>query len=447
MRLLEAHPYPSRLAAWALVATLFLASVLNTIDRSMLNFLVDPVRASLHISDVQISLLQGLSYSVFYVSAGIPLGLIADRFSRIKLLLIGSLLWSAATILGGLAPNFGWMFCARMLVGFGEATVGPCAMPLISDSFAPEKRGRPLSFHLLGGSIASGLAAWGIGWVLQQAPRGIFGHIPGLAHAEPWRIAFVLAGSLGAILVIALACQREPPRRGVAVNASAQMSLKPILAYFRQNWAVFLQIYLAFALFSIAGYGTVNWGVPVLTRQFAMAPGAAVHSLGTIFFFAGAIGALATGQILDTPAISRNPGTKLLLMALLPLGILPAAAMTFAPTAQIAIWALSSLILFSPMLSITMLRSLSELMPNDMRGLSIALMSFAGTLVGSIFGPLLIALCTEHLFHDEHKIGAGVLIIAAPALLLSSLCYAGARRSLTASLASGSTLATIIKES
>jgi MFS family permease len=223
MRQLEAHAYPSRFAAWALVATLFFASILNTLDRSMLNFLVDPVRRSLDISDVQISLLQGLSYSVFYVSAGLLLGLIADRTSRIRLLMIGSFLWSAATVAGGLAPSFAWMFLARMMVGFGEATLGPCAMPLISDSFAPARRGRPLSLHLLGGSIASGLAAWAIGWVIQQAPRGTFAHIPGLAHAAPWRIAFVLAGALGAILVTALACQREPPRRGVAVNGSAHM--------------------------------------------------------------------------------------------------------------------------------------------------------------------------------------------------------------------------------
>jgi MFS family permease len=446
MRQLEAYPYPSRLAAWVLVATLFFASVLNTIDRSMLNFLVDPVRQSLRISDVQISLLQGLSYSVFYVSAGLLLGLIADRTARIRLLMIGSLLWSAATIAGGLAPTFAWMFLARMMVGFGEATLGPCAMPLISDSFAPAGRGRPLSLHLLGGSIASGLAAWAIGWVLQQAPRGTFGHIPGLARAAPWRIAFVLAGALGAILVIALACQREPPRRGVAVNTSGNTSLRPILDYFRLNWAVFLQIYLAFALFSVAGYGTVNWGVAVLTRQFALGEGAVVQSLGTTFFIAGAIGALATGQILDIPVISREPGAKLLLMALLPLGMLPAAAMTLAPSGRLAILALSSLILISPMVSITMLRTLSELMPNDMRGLSVSLMSFAGTMIGGVFGPLLIALCTERFLGDERKIGLGVLFIAAPAVLLTSLFYIGARRSLLASLACGGGLAAVIAQ-
>ena len=446
MRTLEAHPYPSRLAAWALVATLFFASILNTIDRSMLNFLVDPVRQSLHISDVQMSLLQGLSYSVFYVSAGLLLGLIADRTVRIRLLMIGSFLWSAATVAGGVAPSFAWMFLARMVVGFGEATLGPCAMPLISDSFAPARRGLPLSLHLLGGSIASVLAAWAIGWVLEQAPRGTFTHIPGLAHAAPWRIAFVFAGALGLILVTALACQREPPRRGVAVNTGATMSLKPILAYFRRHWAVFLQIYLAFALFSVAGYGTVNWGVPVLTRQFALAPGAVVQSLGTTFVVAGAIGALATGQILDMPAISRRPGAKLLLMAVMPLGMLPATAMTLAPNGRLAILALSSLILISPMLSITMLRTLSELMPNDMRGLAVSVMSFAGTMIGGVFGPLLIALCTEHLLRDERKIGLGVLIVAAPAVIFTSVAYFCARRSLLASLAGGGGLAAIIAE-
>jgi MFS family permease len=446
MRQLAAQKYPARSAAWALVATLFLASVLNTIDRSMLNFLVDPVRRDLHISDVQVSLLQGLSFSLFYVSAGFPLGLIADRTSRIRLLLIGSAVWSAATIAAGLAPTYGWMFAARMLVGFGEATLGPCAMPLISDTFPAERRGRPISLHLLGGSIASGLAAWLIGFIFMQAPRGTFDFIPGLAGAAPWRIAFIAAGAAGFILVAALALQREPERRGVAVNGGEKMRLTPILAFLRSHWPVFLQIYGGFALFSIAGYGTVNWGVAILTRQFAMPPGSVAQSLGTVFFFAGAIGALTIGQILDSRAVSQRRGAKLILLTALPLIMLPSAAMTLAPNGHIAIFAFALLIMISPMFSITMLRSLSELMPNDMRGLSVSLLSFAGTMIGGVCGPLLIALCTEHVLHDDAKVGQAVLIVAAPALIFSALCYAGARRSLLASVARSGGLAAIIAE-
>jgi MFS family permease len=422
--------YPARAAAWSVVAILFLASILNTIDRSMLNFLVDPIRRDLGISDVQISLLQGLSFSLFYVSAGFPLGLIADRVSRVRLLMAGSFIWSAATVAAGLSPAYGWMFAARMLVGFGEATLGPCAMPLISDSFPPEARGRPISLHLLGGSIASGLSALLISWILRAAPAGALNFIPGAAGTAPWRLAFIAAGALGFFLVLSLAFQPEPRRRGVAVNGGQPFRLRPIAAYLSGNAAVFLPLYLGFAAFSLATWGMVNWSFAMLTRQYGLSAAAVSQGFGTNFVIAGAIGALLSGQIVDLKSFARHRGAKLAMLAGLPLCTMPAACATLATRSGVATLLVASMILVSPMVSIVMLRVLSEMMPNDMRGLSVSLLSFFGTMIGGVFGPLLVALCTEHLFADASKVGVSVLIVALPFLLISSACYLAARRAL-----------------
>ncbi len=444
MRALATSPYPGRAAAWGLVAILFLASILNTIDRSMLNFLVDSVRRDLAISDVQVSLLQGLSFSLFYVSAGLPLGLVADRVSRVRLLMLGSFIWSAATLASGLAPSYGWLFAGRMLVGFGEATLGPCAMPLISDSFPPARRGRPISLHLLGGSIASGLSALLIGWILRQAPRGSFTFFPGAAHAAAWRIAFVIAGALGIFLVGSLAFLPEPARRGVAVNAQSGYRLGPIAAYLRENVAVFLLLYLGFAAFSLATWAMVNWSAAMLMRQYGLSQAAVAQAFGTNFIIAGAAGALLSGQLMDLKSVNATPGAKLMILGILPLCTLPAACATLSHGSGFATLLVASMILLSPMVSIVMLRVLSEMMPNDMRGFSVSLLSLFGTMIGGVLGPLLVALCTEHVFANDRMVGQSILIVAVPFLLVSSACTFGARHALGRSLERGTGLARTI---
>jgi len=99
------------------------------------------------------------------------------------------------------------------------------------------------------------------------------------------------------------------------------------------------------------------------------------------------------------------------------------------------------MILLSPMVSIVMLRALSEMMPNDMRGLSVSLLSLFGTMIGGVLGPLLVAISTEHVFGNDRMVGRSILIVAAPFLLVSSACYFGARHALLASLANRTGLA------
>ena len=100
--------------------------------------------------DVHIALLQGLAFGIFYATVGLPLGLLADRISRRTLVTIGVLVWSLATIGGGFAASFGALFTSRLLVGLGEAALGPAAVSLIADLFPPDRRGRPLSVFLAG---------------------------------------------------------------------------------------------------------------------------------------------------------------------------------------------------------------------------------------------------------------------------------------------------------
>jgi MFS family permease len=423
---------------------LFLCSILNTTDRAILNFLVEPIRHDLRISDVQISLLQGLSFSLFYALSGLPLGFLADSMARTRLLTLGILVWSCATIASGLAPDFKTLFGCRMLVGIGEATLPPCAISLLSDSFTPAWRGRSTSLYLLGGSMATGLAGLMVGWVLAQAPRGVFDFIPGAAGAAPWRIAMIAVGSAGCVVAAALAFQREPARHGFALRASGMPALRPVAAYLAANAIVFRPLYLGFTAFSIATYGIVAWAAPVLIRQFGLNASAASKTLGFAFLVAGIAGALLAGQIVDHRRVQRSPPAKLTLLTILPFAMLPAAAATLAPGSQAATLQLACMILVGPMVSIIMLNVLAEMMPNDMRGLSVSLLGLAGTMIGGVLGPLLIAEFTQRVLGDPGRVGQAVMIVAGPCLLLASLGFWRARCGLQLSLAADSSLADVM---
>ena len=65
------------------------------IDRQIINLLVDPIRADLSLSDSQVSFLQGLAFVLPYVILSIPLGRIVDRANRIRVLVIGILVWTS----------------------------------------------------------------------------------------------------------------------------------------------------------------------------------------------------------------------------------------------------------------------------------------------------------------------------------------------------------------
>ena len=108
----EPRPYPVA-HAWAVVALLACAAVLSYTDRQILNLLVDPIKADLKISDVQISLLQGAAFAVLYAIAGIPLGRSADLLPRRNIIIAGVLVWSMATAACGMAHSFGQIFAAR----------------------------------------------------------------------------------------------------------------------------------------------------------------------------------------------------------------------------------------------------------------------------------------------------------------------------------------------
>ena len=154
----EITPKRRPIYPWYVVVVLMVAQVVSFIDRQVITLLVQPIRSDLQISDTEMSLLMGFAFALFYVTMGVPIARLADRYSRRKLISAGIFLWSIATAACGLAKSFGQLFLTRIAVGVGEASLTPAAYSMIADYFPKEKLGRAIGVYAIGVDLGGGVS-------------------------------------------------------------------------------------------------------------------------------------------------------------------------------------------------------------------------------------------------------------------------------------------------
>jgi MFS family permease len=184
--------------------------ILNFIDRQILSILAVDIKADLGLTDADMGFLGGAAFAVFYALFGIPLGRLADSWSRVKLLSIGLALWSIMTALSGFTRNQAELTMARMGVGVGEATASPTAYSLISDYFPKKQRATALAIYSSGLYIGGGVSLF-LGALIVQSwnaayPQG------GPLGLSGWHAAFVAVGIPGVLVGLWVASLREPLR-------------------------------------------------------------------------------------------------------------------------------------------------------------------------------------------------------------------------------------------
>jgi MFS family permease len=438
--------YPPRRSAWAFVVVLALAGVVSVLDRSILNIVVDPVRGDLGLSEVQIGLLQGLAFGVFYATVGIPLGLLADRRSRKWLIVGGIALWSLATVASGFAESFGGLFAARLLVGLGEAALSPAAISLIADLFPPNARGRPISVFLMGQAAANGLGISIVSFLTDAAAAGRFERLDLVAELAPWRVAFVGCGLLGFLVIAALLPLREPGRRTGHTSVGLLEQTRAIGGYLLMHRAIFVPLYLGFALVFLAIYGAAAWAPTMLLRVF----GSTRAQLGTIFgpmTMALAIaGPLIGGWLVDAAMRRGDSLARFRILVIAPLLMIPSGLAVLAPNALTAMVLVAYKPAFVAVIGTTMLALLQSLVPPDMRGTAVSLTGLVNTVIGATLGPLLISIVTEQVLRDNRQVGTSIALVVIPALVLASALYAMAQRAIRRSVADGSAPAVFVSE-
>lgn len=414
---------PLRQTLWPMFL-LFLAANFYSIDKAIVGVLAEPIKADLGIDDIRMGLLMGLAYSLLSGVCGLWLGSLVDRNVRKKVLGGAIIVWSVSTALGGLAPNFETFFVLRALVGLGEAAVAPAAMSLIADMFAPSQRGRALSSYLIGATIGTALSS-----VIPGAIVGANLHLslPGYGLVVPWRSAFLLCGSCGPIIGLLFFTVREPARRGVAAASTEPSRVKEKLAYLWRQRRLVVPLFGGFCLYYTAFIGVASWTAPLLMRTYGLTLPQIANVLGLGMLIAGVAGYLLGGFAADTRIAGRRSG-RVGLMVLLPILALPTAFAGFAPGLGLAIAAIATISLTTPMLNVAMNATVQEIVPNDMRGFSYAFLSVVAALPAGAGGPFFIAFVSQTVLGDPSRIAASVLCVVLPCLVLAAACFALAAR-------------------
>ncbi|HMT45155.1 MAG TPA: MFS transporter, partial [Chakrabartia sp.] len=278
---------------WYVLAVLLLAYISAFVDRTILGLLVEPIKQDLHASDVELSLLSGFAFALFYTLLGLPCGWLADRVQRPRLIFFGILFWSAATAACGLARSFVQLFLARVGVGIGEATLTPATYSLLPDYFRREELGVATGIYASGVSIGGGIAMLVGGAAVHalQAKGDIL--VPLLGLLRPWQSAFVVVGLAGLLVALLILTIREPGRSG-RTKADAPGFLIVLRWIIEERRAV-LPILFGYSLMVIPSYALVTWVPAFLMRSHGLGPGETGLAMGLMLLIGGTAGMLVGG--------------------------------------------------------------------------------------------------------------------------------------------------------
>ena len=263
------------------LALLTLIYGLNFLDRTIFNVLIQPIKKEFGLSDTAIGMLAGFGFVALYSALGMPIARFADRANRRNIVAAGLALWSAMTMLCGLAPGVLALTVARIGVGVGKSAGTPASQAMVSDMFTLQERPRALGIYAIGTYVGVFLGYFFGGW---------------MNHFFGWRAAFLGAGAPGLVLaVLLLATVREPPR------LSAPRTAIPIAdgLKFLATQPTFLIVLVGFCVTTFTNYATSVWIPPFLARVHHLSSAEVGTYAGTFKGLFGIAGTLAGGFVTE----------------------------------------------------------------------------------------------------------------------------------------------------
>lgn len=410
---------PSPAYAWYVVAVLLAAYTLSFIDRMILSLLVGPIRADLGISDLQMSLLMGFAFAIFYSALGIPLGWLADRRPRRGLIVAGIAAWSLMTAACALTRGYVGLFLTRVGVGVGEATLSPAAYSMLGDYFPREKLGRAMAVYSIGVPLGSGIALVAGSLVVKFVTEGPPVALPLLGELAPWRLTFLWVGLPGLLVAALVALTvREPKRLGEV----SETPRGEFMAFLKSHPAAIAAHFGGMSLVALVMYGAMAWIPQFLHRTYGMPVPQAGLWFGVATAACGACGLLLGGWMADSMYRRGYKDAHLRVIRLNAILLVPLfIGMALAPTVGIALALMIVGMLLGTIHGGVAGAALQLITPNRLRARMVALYFLVANLVGLGLGPTAIALVTDVGFGDDAALRYGLAIVTGVALPVSAL--------------------------
>jgi MFS family permease len=376
-----------RYALWILL----LVYTVNFLDRQVVTILAEPIKTELGVSDLQLGVLTGLAFGLLYVTMGLPIARLADRFNRVWIITASLVVWSGFTVLCGRAVNYWTLVAARVGVGIGEAGCVPTSHSLIADYTPRPKRASALAFYSMGVPLGSllGLAMGGV-----------------IADTLGWRAAFLIAGAPGLVLAVVCFLTLREPRQNrakhhVAVGAEVRTGLLTTLRHLARK-RTFWCFAFAGSIKSFLGYGQGAFyasfflrahseEIAELAGRFGLqSVGFVGIALGLLIGVFGAISSYVGGTLADRLGGKdlRAYGSISAVAALLCVPCLIAALLVDS--------AVLGLLLFVPFMLVAYIwygpvyASAQGLVPSTMRATSASIVLFIINIFGMFFGAIVV---------------------------------------------------------
>jgi MFS family permease len=378
--------------------------------RTVFSPLQELAKHSLQLSDLQLSLVQGLAASIPIALLAIPIGRLVDRSNRIRILLALATVSIVGTFLTAIAQGFASMFIARMLSVLGALCGIPVAISIAADLSSIERRGRAVLLLSVGQAI--GVAA---GFALAGALVGSATEAGGWFGLEPWRAVHLVFAACAVVLLLPVLALAEPRRR--EMGDVVHPAFKRVIAELRDRRAYLVPLFIGQIGVVMADVAAGIWAAPVLTRDHGLRPEQFAGALGLAVLVPGLVGSIIGGIAADVGERSGRRG-----------GVLYGAVIAAALAIPAAFFPLTSgLASFTAVLGVFLLCGcitglitatvLATRIPNELRGVCLSAFIVVSSIIGMGIAPTVVTLVSDALGGEAHLAaslaGTGVIISVA----------------------------------
>lgn len=365
------------------LAVMTLVYAVSIADRFIGSTLIEPIKREFNLSDSAVGFLTGAGVALFYCTAAIPLGVLADRANRRNMIAWSLLAWSLITMLCGLARNYWQLLVARLGVGIGEAGATPAQQSLLADYIPRRFRAVAMTIFSLGASLGSTIGAVAGGW---------------LSEHHGWRVALIGVGALGLPLVVLVVLTvREPPRGRLDTHGDAgHVGLASTLRFCWTQRAL-RHVIIGTTLVTYWGWGLIWWTPAFLTRFHGLSLAATGALLGGMHGVGGSLVMIATALMVAATSRRGTVAHVWLICATTVLATIPSiiAYATDSPavaTAMLWLFVPMSYLYIGPTLALV-----QNLTPPAMRAQVAAIVLFTANIANLVLAPVFIGLISDGL--------------------------------------------------